>query len=122
MPETLEYILNENGVCINPEIITIVDDKKFRIILKLACYEGKWTYGYTCWQRFGSWHACNGGAGFGEYREVWGTREAAIRDYVAYIKSRLDYSDCKGMNLDYIMKILDGLIPKQLDLFPGEVA
>lgn len=47
-----EYIVNENGVCINPDRENIYMDKHFDLNVAYACYNDTWSYGidvhYKC--------------------------------------------------------------------------
>lgn len=39
------YIINENGVCVNPDIETVYIDKRFSSYAKYAFFNGVWAFG-----------------------------------------------------------------------------
>ncbi len=43
------YRLNENGVCVNPDVIQVYSDLYFKIFVKYAFYNGSWAYGIDIW-------------------------------------------------------------------------
>jgi len=72
----MNFEFNEIGVCQNPEVETIFDNKKHIVRIKLAESDGKWLYGYSF-----SYDNNTGGGGiapcFSEYRKHYETRTEA---------------------------------------------
>lgn len=103
------FIFNENGVCINPEKIVILDAGRTNLIVKVCEVPGGWVTGYNYHLGVGS-----GGGGpahlpCAEHHVVYPTKDEAIREELRFFESR--YSEYFGK------AIKEYLTPKTMQLF-----
>lgn len=109
---TMEYnsfIFNENGVCINPEEIVILDNGRTNLIVKVCEVPGGWVTGCNYYLGAGSGGASPAHLPCAEHHVVYPTKDEAIR---------VELKCFENAYYEYFGKaIKEYLAPKTMQLF-----
>ena len=121
-----DFLFNNCDICLNPNIIEryVGDNKNYsnsHFVIKTACSNGKWTWGYGIMihDQGGS---C--GAGRGSFEKKYGTEKEAINAACEFIREYLKRNEfsCSGKRLwdKQLLTLLNEVEhpkPVELDLF-----
>lgn len=80
-----KYSINKFLVSEQPEIIEIIDHKKFQARIKIASYKGKWAYGYNLQFRYGRWCGTSSAPSFSQDEKMFDTRDLAFNAGLAFL-------------------------------------